>query len=207
MPKTILFDFDGTIAKTIPAGVAAFNKLARQYGFLEITDENADVLRDNGPRGVIRVLKIPLLRVPAILRGLRQGVKDSLPTIKAQEGVRSALLCLKSKGYELGMVTSNSHENVKTFLANNDMAGLFDYIQAGAGIFGKTRAIKKMIDSNKLEHRELVFVGDEIRDIEAAHKNQIAVVAVTWGLNSRRGLQNAMPDSMVDTPDQLLGVL
>jgi hypothetical protein len=30
-----------------------------------------------------------------------------------------------------------------------------------------------------------LYVGDEVRDIQAAHKAGVAVAAVTWGFNSR----------------------
>jgi len=39
MYKLVLFDFDGTIANTLDAGIPLFNEFARKYGFLEIRDK------------------------------------------------------------------------------------------------------------------------------------------------------------------------
>jgi phosphoglycolate phosphatase len=205
--KTILFDFDGTIAATVDTGVSVFNELAHRYGFSEITPENAEMLRGKGPRAVMKTRAIPMLKVPLVLRSLRKGVREALPTLRVVGDVGAAVLALREKGYRLGIVTSNSEENVDEFLANNGMADCFDYLQAGTGIFSKASAIKKLIIREGLRKDDIVFVGDEIRDIEAAKKNRIIAVAVTWGINSREGLENAEPDFVVDNADELLSLL
>jgi len=202
-PQTILFDFDGTIADTVEVGVEVFNNLARKYGFGEITPENAEALRTKGPRAAMKALAVPMLRVPTILRSLRAGIRGALPAIAAIEGMRSALIELREKGYRLGIVTSNSAENVRKFLENNQME-FFDYIQAGTGLFNKAKKMKRMMRREGLKREETIFVGDEIRDIEAARKNDMASVAVTWGLNSRAGLESAEPDFIVESARELV---
>ena len=205
MDKAILFDFDGTIANTIDAGVAAFNILAREHGFVEITSENADMLRGKSPRSAIKALAVPLLRVPLVLRTLRSGIHLAIPNLVPAEGMRPAILALRERGYRLGIVTSNSKENVRAFLANNHLE-VFDFIQAGTGLFNKAAKIEKMISRAELKNNELFFVGDEIRDIEAARENNMTSIGVTWGLNSREGLESAHPDFIVDTAEELLGL-
>jgi phosphoglycolate phosphatase len=201
--KTILFDFDGTIADTVEVGVSVFNGLARQYGFGQITPENAEALRSKGPRAAMKALSVPMLRVPTVLRSLRAGIRGALPSIAAIDGMRTALLELRAKGYRLGIVTSNSADNVRKFLENNQME-FFDYIQAGAGLFNKAKKVKRVMAREGLKNDETVFVGDEIRDIEAARKNEVASVAVTWGLNSRAGLESASPDFIVESARELV---
>lgn len=203
--KTILFDFDGTLADTVGAGVSAFNQLAQRYGFVEITADNAEALRAKGPRAAMKALAVPVLRVPTVLRFLRSDLRSALPTLGFTDGMRAIVLALKEKGYQLGIVTSNSEENVRAFLASND-AEVFDFIQAGTGLFNKSIKIKRLIVREGLKKDEIVFVGDEIRDIEAARKTGMTSVAVTWGLNSREGLVAAEPDFMVDTAEELIGL-
>ena len=204
--KVILFDFDGTIADTVRAGVGIFNKLAGRYGFLEITPENEDGLREKGPREVMKELSISRFRAPFILRRLRKGLREKIPTLKTVHDMRIVLVALKKRGHILGIVTSNSKENVLEFLKNNRLE-FFDHIQAGAGLFRKSYAIKKTMVRNGLKKSEVVFVGDEIRDVKAAQKRDIKVVAVTWGTNSRKGLERANPDFIVDNARELLEVL
>ena len=205
-PKTILFDFDGTIADSVRAGVVEFNRLAEKYGWVQITIENSDELRGKGPRAAMKALSVPMFRIPTVMRGLRRGVHRALPNIKVAEGMRSAIVALVAQGYRLGIVTSNSKKNVEQFLKDNHLE-YFDFIQAGARLFGKKSAIKKAVAKNHLEDDAPLFVGDEIRDIEAARKNNMTVVGVTWGLNSRAGLETSEPDFIVDNAKELMDVI
>ncbi len=54
---------------------------------------------------------------------------------------------------------------------------------------------------------DMLFVGDETRDVEAAHKAGIPIAAVTWGYNSRRSLDGMKPGRIYDRPADLLEVL
>lgn len=91
---------------------------------------------------------------------------------------------------------------MRAFLSNNQ-ADFFDFIQAGTGIFNKASKIKKLAAREKLKKDETVFIGDEIRDIEAARKSGLVAIAVTWGLNSREGLIAAGADYIADTAAEL----
>lgn len=201
-----LFDFDGTIARTVEEGVRVFNRMARQYGFREITRENAELLRDKGPKEVMKELRVSMLKIPLVLGGLRNGVKRKIGGMTMPDGVRHALLELRKNGYALGIVTSNSKDNVLRFLKHNEIE-VFDYVHAGSGIFSKARAIGKAVVRNNLKRVEVVYVGDEIRDIEAAQKNHIRAIGVTWGVNSRKGLEGAHADFVVDRPHELTDIL
>ena len=48
-----------------------------------------------------------------------------------------------------------------------------------------------------------IYVGDETRDVEAARKAGVQIIAVGWGLNSRASLLLQNPDFIVDSPEEL----
>jgi len=204
--KVALFDFDGTIAASVQAGVSVFNEMARKHGFLEITPEKIPALREKGARQAARELRIPRLKIPMVVRRLRKGVKNQISMIAPVEGVKPILVALKKNGCELGIVTSNSKANVRAFLRNNKLE-IFDYINAGSGIFYKAAAIGKTVARHRLKGHEIIFVGDEIRDVIAARKNKMTIVAVTWGANSRKGLEKENADFIVDTVEELAAIL
>jgi phosphoglycolate phosphatase len=203
--KTILFDFDGTIAETVTAGVAIFNNLARQYGFGQITPKNATTLRDQGARAAMKALDIPLLRVPLIIQSLRRGIQSALPTLAVVDGMANVIRTAEKRGYRIGIVSTNSEENIRAFLKHNAIEGI-SYFQTGVGLFGKARAIKNVMEREKLSRENVTYIGDEIRDVEAGQKNNIRSIAVTWGVNSKEGLLQAKPDAVVDTAKALLGL-
>jgi phosphoglycolate phosphatase-like HAD superfamily hydrolase len=154
----------------------------------------------------MKSLGIPLHKVPLVVRSLRKGVHAASPNLHPTDGMRGAIIALRDGGYRLGVVTSNSKENVLTFLEKNDMLGCFDFIRAGVGVFSKGLAVRRTIANEGIENAGTVFVGDEIRDIDAAKKNGITAIGVTWGINSRDGLASAQPDFIVDTAEELLAL-
>jgi phosphoglycolate phosphatase len=204
--KVVLFDFDGTIAATVDAGIIIFNQLAQKYGFGEITPENIPDLRGKGVRYLIKELHVPRLRVPMIVNRLRKGVKSQIAAVGMIADIKPILVKLKENGCEIGIVTSNIEENVLAFLENNDLE-LFDHVHAGSGIFYKAGAIRKTIKRNNLKGCDIIFVGDEIRDVVAAKRNKLRTIGVTWGLNSRKGLEEAGADFVVDNIEELSKIL
>ena len=204
--KVALFDFDGTIASSMYIGVAIFNKMAREHGFSEITPEKIPALREKGARQVARELGIPRLKIPMVVRRLRKGLKARIATVPPVAGIKPILVALKKNGCELGIVTSNSKVNVRAFLRKNKLE-IFDYIRAGSGVFYKAGAIRRTVARHRLKGHETIYIGDEIRDVIAARKNNMTVIAVTWGTNSRKGLERENADFIVDTADELAAIL
>jgi len=204
--KVVFFDFDGTIAETMFAGIPIYNNIAREYGFKEITEDMIPSLRDKNLRQIIKELEIPRLKIPIIARRLRKELKEIIPNIKPILGIPDIVFFLKNKGCVIGIVTSNSKSNVNLFLKKNKLY-VFDFIRANSGIFSKASAIKKTISYYELQDYEKIFIGDEIKDVSAAKKNKVTVIGVTWGANSKLGLENNNADFVVDTAEELKSIL
>ncbi|NES07303.1 MAG: HAD hydrolase-like protein, partial [Okeania sp. SIO2F4] len=81
------------------------------------------------------------------------------------------------------------------------------FITSGTTLFGKHRAIKKYLKSENIQPEEMVYVGDETRDINAAKKAKVKAIAVTWGFNSREALSEYQPDALVEQPQELIEVI
>ena len=50
---------------------------------------------------------------------------------------------------------------------------------------------------------EMVYIGDEIRDIKASKKAKVPVASVSWGFNSAESLAEAEPDHLLHHPEEL----
>ena len=71
-------------------------------------------------------------------------------------------------------------------------------------LFGKEVPIRRQVNAVDVPPQQVIYVGDEVRDIEAGRKAGIEVAAVTWGLNSRSLLQRYRPTLLVEEPKELL---
>lgn len=205
--KVIIFDFDGTIADSFEAVLKISNQLAAEFGYPKAQPEDISRLKNLSSREVVRQSKVSPFKLPFLLRRLRCELNREIHRLKPIPGMKSALLMLKQQGNQLGIVTSNSCENVAAFLQAQELSEAFDFIGSGLALFGKGRVIQRILKQNNLNPADVIYVGDETRDIEAARKIGIRVIAVSWGFNSSQVLAAEKPDFLIHEPEELLEVV
>ncbi len=205
--KVIIFDFDGTIADTVDALVSIANSLAVEFSFAPITPEEFLLLKNLTSREIFKYSGIPLFKIPFLLKKVKRELKNKIPELKPIEGIPEALLELKENGSRLGIITSNSKGNVKEFLKINNLDNFFEFVHTGVTIFGKTTIINNVLKQKQIKTQEVIYVGDETRDIEASKKAQIKICSVTWGFNSEEALAKEHPDFLIHHPRELVEVV
>jgi len=202
--KIILFDFDGTIADSLQENFKIANKLAAKFGIRTAEESELEKLRGMNAREIIRYFKIPFYKLPFIVKAYYDHRSLSIPALV--DGLKPVLKILKSRGYILAIVSSNSKERIQAFLDKHAI-GEFNSIRSEKSFFGKDKAIKKEFIKYNSKPTETVYVGDEARDIEAARKAGVRIISVTWGFNTKKLLAQNKPDYMTDTPSDLLKML
>jgi phosphoglycolate phosphatase-like HAD superfamily hydrolase len=205
--KVIIFDFDGTIADTLDAVVSITNRLAKEYGYKQTDPEQLAQIRNMSSREIVRKSGISLFKIPFLLRRIKLDLRNDIQQIKPILGIKVALTKLINQGNKLGILTSNSEENVTAFLKKHEMQDLFSFIYAEPTLFSKHKILKQFIKKNNLIPEEVIYVGDETRDIEAAKKIPIKVIAVSWGFNSEAALAKHHPDFLIHQPSELIEIM
>lgn len=205
-PRLLLFDFDGTIADTFAAAFEILNQLAAEFGFRPLDAADLEKARDMRTREVMKFLKIPMSKLSRIAQRGSEEIRDRMPGIEPLPGLPALLRELHAAGFELGIVTSNSEPNVRLFLQKHDLE-IFSFIRSSSKLLGKARELRQVMKSRKTPAAEILFIGDETRDIEAAQKAGIPMAAVTWGYNSRRSIEGMKPDHVFNQPADLLKFL
>jgi len=203
----IIFDFDGTIADSFETVLTISNRLADEYGYPRTPPEDVKRLKNLSSREILKRSKVPMLRLPFLLRRLRGELNREIQRLKPIPGIQEALHTLNQHGHRLGIVTSNSKENAIAFLEAHDLAELFDFVDSGLTLFGKGRVIQRLIKRHRLDPTTVIYVGDETRDIEAAKKIRIKGIAVGWGFNSSQALAEEQPDALINQPGELVAAV
>ncbi len=204
---TIIFDFDSTLAESLPQVKKIFIEIAKELHFNQVSEGLMEKIIRKEVRETLRELKIPIFKLPKIERLFRQKMKMVIKKIRPFPKIKNMLAVLKKEGYPLGILSSNSQENVLWFLKKYRLNSYFDFIDGGSGFFGKARRLKKLLKRNKIKINDVVYIGDETRDILAAQKNKIRVVSVTWGINPKEVLVKYHPDWLADNPEELLKII
>lgn len=205
--KVIIFDFDGTIADSFETFLQITNRLAREFGYKPASPEEIQRLQNLNSREILKQSQIPLFKLPFIIRRLKQEIGHNIGMLTPISGIHETLTVLKSQGYVLGIVTSNTQSNVAEFLNNHNMQELFDFLHSSVTLFGKGRIIERIIRRQGFDPNAVIYVGDETRDIEAARNIHIKVIAVAWGFNSAQALAEEQPDRLVREPRELIGAI
>lgn len=205
--KVIVFDFDGTIADTYDAFVEIVNRLSGEFGYRPVSEAELAAYKHLSSRELVKKSEIPLVKIPFILRRVKGELSQKMQHLKPIAGMDTCLHDLTRQGYVLGILTSNAKENVVAFLKNNQLENLFEFIYSGTTLFGKHKVINKVLQDRRLSAQEMVYVGDETRDIHAARNSEVKIVAVGWGFNSPEILQKHRPDAFAAEPQDLVKIL
>jgi len=205
-PQMILFDFDGTIGDTFAAGFQILNRLADEFGFRQLSESDLPLVRDMRTRQLLKFLDVPTTRLAKIARRGAEELRLCIDEIQPLPGLPDLVRSLQRRGFRLAIVTSNSEENVRAFLRNHDL-DIFEVVRSCPKLMGKARAIRAVRKGAGYKRHQVLFIGDETRDIEACQKAGIRIAAVTWGYNSPAVLKSLKPDYFVTTPAELEALL
>lgn len=200
--KTIIFDFDGTIADSLPVVLDIYKELLP--GKKKITHEEIHKLRRMPLQKITAELGISMWKLPFLLRRGRKLMKARIHTLEIFPDIAKVIKKLHTDGYALYLVSSNSTENVQMFLREKQLLQYFIEARGFPGLHKKEKALKKLTKRHKLDLNHAYYVGDEVRDMVAAKRASMHTVAVTWGFNDEELLQETGPDMLVRKPKELL---
>lgn len=179
-PKLILFDLDGTIADSLMAGLGSMNQLRYFFGYKKLDPADPRLRLTTGMDFVKNILGLNILQVVLWSKLLKFLVTRQATTIGVYKGWKTALKSLKKK-YELGLMTSAPRVYADTILGNAGLLNLFDLKVTDIKYHRKASSLKKILQNKKLKPDEVVYVGDETRDLQACLKCGVPFVAVNWG--------------------------
>jgi len=200
----IIFDFDGTLADSFDY-VADF--LAREAGIKHLSDEQRHELRGLSVSGMCRSLGFRWYDSPRLFFKGQSRMRHAIRHLESFDHLPQLIHKLHNEGHELFILSTNSLRNIKHFLRHKKIYKEFLEIYGGVGMFGKGPALRQLLRDQEIDHKQALYICDEVRDIEAAKAAEIRSVAVSWGFASRDGLEAAKPTKLVDHPDELLRYL
>jgi len=176
----VIFDFDGTLADSLSCFLGIMSRLADEYGFRKLEGPEIEQLRAVDAKQLFKCLGIPFWKLPAITRRIRQLMAAEVDQVSLFPGIEEFLQRLTTRGFQLAIVSSNSWDNVRSILGPQS-ASLFQQAECEASIFGKRPKLRKVLRKSGLTPERAIYIGDEIRDMQAAHAERLAFGAVTWG--------------------------
>ena len=209
-PKAIIFDMDGVIVDSMPYHFLAWYEALRPWG---VRVSCFDVYSREGERwdktlkSLLRRTKIkPREEVLGEIFSARQKIFKNNFKRFIFKGVEEFLLCLKGKGYLLGLVTGTPDREIKEILPQR-IEGLFDTIIAGNQVkHGKPHPepYLKAALSLGLRPKECVVVENAPLGIESAKRAGMFCIALATSLPEEY-LREA--DIVVNELEEIIGII
>lgn len=207
MIKYIIFDFDGTIADTLPYSFQKFLEIAKLLKIDDLSDK--EIIKEIKSKSYQELLKgsfkrawLKLPYVVNMIKNMQIELEKEMLRIKFFPGVKKFLFDLKKKGYKLAIISSNRIENIDKFIKHNNL-DIFDFVHGKTDLFGKASHLGKFLRDFNLKKSEVIYIGDEIRDVEACHKVGIKIIGVSWGLHTIEALKKAGVDYIARKPIEI----
>ena len=205
-----LFDLDGTLIDSGGMILASFKHATRTVLGREVPDER--ILAAVGGPGLLEQMRaLDPSRADELVRTYREHNEPLHSELRACPGIEDVLARLSSEGRRLGVVTAKRRATIQLAF---DVLPIAHYFDAVVGSDATERhkphpdPILHALDILGARPEEAAYVGDSPFDIRAAKAAGVHAIAVTWGgIHTRERLAAERPDALVDSCEELLGVL
>ncbi len=195
----LVFDFDGTLADSLTVALEVVNSMEFTR---PLTLDDYYALRNLPTRLILKDLGVPVWKVPKLAARGKQLLNKQAHRLTPYPGIQTLITQLHKDGHQLSIVSSNSPEIVHNFLERYKLEKYFESVTGNVGVFGKTAILKKL--RKQFESDETAYyIGDETRDIDAARKSGLQMIAVGWGYNGVEVLRKRMPEYLVMKPQEI----
>lgn len=179
----LVFDFDGTLADTLDLFASEMQAAAAHFGFDPPDPARREHYRSLGTRELLRELRIPAWKLPAITLHMRHRMQQRIDEVRLFDGAHALLRDLRRHGIRTAIVSSNATSNVERVLGPKYTA-MIDHFACGSSILGKRRHLRATLKAFDFTRDRVLCIGDETRDAEAAASLRIDFVGVGWGQGS-----------------------
>jgi phosphoglycolate phosphatase len=199
--RLAIFDFDGTLADSLPWFRASFQDMIARFDLAAVGDDEIEGLRAMSAREIMARLNVSMWQLPAIVSDMRKRKLAAASEIALFDGVPAMLAELRRLGIKTAIVSSDSEASVRHVFGPT--AALVSSFDCGAALFGKHWKFRRVAKRLGARPDEAICIGDEIRDIEAAKAAGMDSGAVAWGYALPGALQAAGPTHLFGSIEEM----
>jgi pyrophosphatase PpaX len=203
--SVVLFDLDGTLVDSAAAILGSFHHATETVLRRRFSDER--ILAQVGGSNLAH--QMHLLdpdRVDELVRVYREHNDPQYADLACFDGMIDVLRSLREEGRRLGIVSAKRRATVERVFAGTGIGDYFDVVVGSDDTLKHKpdpEPILRALELLSAAPRDAAYVGDSPFDVAAARAAGVFAVAVGWGGIHR--VDDA--DALVETPEELLGVL
>ncbi len=181
--KAIIFDFDGTIANTLPICFYAFQQVFKEFDNRDLSPEEIKAMFGPSETGIIKENLFSQDTEKAIDLYYKKYTDHHKHLVEENEEMNELLRYLKNKGIRLGIVTGKAKRSLDISLNVLQMEQYFDVLITGDDVENPKphpEGVLKALDLLGVEKRDAMFIGDSDADIHAGLQANVLTIGVQW---------------------------
>lgn len=212
--RAVLFDLDGTLADTAPDLAGALNRLRAQHGLPAMPLERVRPFASAGARGLVHVgfgAKPGDAEYDALREAFLEIYREhTCVETKLFPGIAELLEDLARRGISWGIVTNKATRFTERIVAALRLAPTCLVCgDSTPHLKPHSEPMLSAAEQLALPASACVYLGDDLRDIQAAHAAGMRGIAVEWGYHHPEtggpGTWNA--DAVIAQPGDLIALL
>jgi pyrophosphatase PpaX len=181
--KAIIFDFDGTLANTLPICYYAFQCVFNEFDSRDISIEEIKAMFGPSETGIIRENLSNSNKDEAIELYYAKYSERHNQLVTPNKEIVDLVKHLKEVGLKIGIFTGKAKRSLDISLKALQMEGLFEVIITGDDV-NKPKphpeGLLKALSLLGVESSEALFIGDSDADIVAGVQANVHTVGVQW---------------------------
>jgi 2-phosphoglycolate phosphatase len=184
--RAVLFDFDGTLADTAPDLAAAVNRMRVEQGHGPLPIERLRPFASAGARGLVHAafgIKPDNAEYSALRETFLEYYAERVcEQTKLFPGIAELLAQLRSRGIAWGVVTNKATRLTERIL--NQLKLNPDCVACGdttAHLKPHPASLLHAARQIRVAPQDCLYLGDDLRDMKAAHAAGMRPIAVEWG--------------------------
>ena len=213
-PAAVFFDLDGTLVDTADDLAAPVNHMREARGLKPLPLEEYRPFASAGSRGLLHIGLGATTDDPdyAALRTefLNRYEQEIAVHSRLFDGMPELLAWLEANGIRWGVISNKLEYLVRRLV---QQLGLGHRVALAYGGDTAARAkpwpdpLKMALQETGLTARQCVYIGDDLRDIQAAHAVDMPAVAAAYGYGNPNEIPQWKADHIVASPQEFLTML
>ncbi|MCD2136755.1 HAD family hydrolase [Salinicoccus halitifaciens] len=205
--RAVIFDFDGTLADTLPLCYHAFQTVFKTFDGKDFTDEEIRSLFGPAEPAIIEEHLVSDEKESAIDLYFKTYTENHDDFVIRNDKMHTLITGLKEKGIKLGIVTGKSRKSLEISLKRLGMENFFDCKISGDDVDRPKpdpEGIFTVLNKLNLRKDEVVFLGDSDADIGAGMSAGVWTIGVQWLPNVQTSHFSTEPDEVYKEIDDFM---
>lgn len=208
--NAIVFDFDGTLANTLPICFYAFQSVFKEFDKRELSSDTIKEMFGPSETGIIRNNLLHPNKEEAIEYFYQNYLESHKSLVDVNPDILELLKSLKEADIKTGIFTGKAKRSLDISLKALNMEGLFDVIITGDDVIKPKpdpEGLLKALSLLQVENSEAIYIGDSDADILAGVQANVYTIGVQWLPEYQTSTFSEQPDVIIKSVKELQRLL